>query len=300
MSVRSNDDSWDLSSSVGSTATMVAASRALASSADAPLIDDPYAEPLVRAVGMPFFTKLLDGEVPAEHPDYDVESSANHMAVRTRFYDDVFLDAARAGVRQAVILAAGLDTRAYRLPWANGTTVFELDLPKVLAFKTETLTELGAEPTAVHRPIAVDLRDDWPKALRDAGFDATQPTVWSAEGLLVYLPPAAQDALLDNITTLSAPGSRMAADCVPDMSVFATQAAANPEAWDRMEISINDLIYHGDRNHAPDYLAERGWTVGAKTIVELHRIHGLSYPEGEMFEAFADVTYLNAEFTGRG
>lgn len=294
MAVRSGNDSWDLSSSVGATATMVAASRALASVADDPIINDPFADPLVRAVGMPFFTKMLDGT----SEDDDTESGANHMAVRTRFYDDVFLNAARAGVRQAVILAAGLDTRAYRLPWSQGTTVFELDLPKVLAFKTETLTELGAEPTARHRPIAIDLRDNWPAALRDAGFDPSVPTVWSAEGLLVYLPSEAQDALLDNITALSASGSRFAADFVPDMSIFAAVAEAHPEQWERSEISINDLIYHGHRNHVPDYLSQRGWAVSGKTIVDLHRLHGLTYPAGELFDAFADVTYVDAEFAG--
>ena len=122
----------------------------------------------------------------------------------------MFTDAAAAGVRQAVILAAGLDARAYRLPWPDGTTVYELDQPEVIAFKTDTLAELGAEPKADRRTIAIDLRDDWPKALLDNGFDPTQPTAWIAEGLLIYLPPEAQDLLFDRINELSAPGSRVA------------------------------------------------------------------------------------------
>ncbi len=143
------------------------------------------------------------------------------MAVRTRFFDYFFLDAAEAGVRQAVILASGLDTRAYRLPWPAGTVVYEIDQPEVIEFKTRTLADLGATPTADRRTVGVDLRDDWPAALRDSGFDTTQPTAWSAEGLLAYLPPDAQDRLFDNITALSA----AAAGWVP--ATYRTSATAS-------------------------------------------------------------------------
>ena len=111
-----------------------------------------------------------------------------------------------------MILASGLDTRAYRLPWPADTVVFEIDQPEVIAFKSRTLAELGAEPTAERRTVAIDLREDWPSALQAAGFDPTQPTAWIAEGLLIYLPPDAQDRLFDDITALSAPGSRIATE----------------------------------------------------------------------------------------
>jgi methyltransferase (TIGR00027 family) len=209
---RTDADSWDLASSVGATATMVAAARALASREDSAIIDDPFAEPLVRAVGIDFFIKLVDGSIDLAAVDDDGSARllTDVMAVRTRFFDDFFLDATKAGVRQAVILASGLDSRAYRLPWPAGTVVFEIDQPKVIEFKSQSLADLGASPTADRRTVSVDLRDDWPAALRAAGFDDTAPTAWSAEGLLVYLPPDAQDRLLDNITELSAPGSRLA------------------------------------------------------------------------------------------
>ena len=132
-------------------------------------------------------------------------SNIDEMAVRTRFFDDFFIDAGKAGIRQAVILASGLDSRAYRLPWSEGTVVYEIDQPEVIEFKTSTLAGLGAAPTAELRTVAIDLRDDWPAALRAKGFDASQPTAWSAEGLLPYLPADAQDRLFDNITALSAP-----------------------------------------------------------------------------------------------
>ncbi len=174
MSLRTDSDSWDLATSVGATATMVAAQRALSSAAG--LIDDPFAAPLVRAVGIDVYTRLVNGEIPVtEEHEFDPNRMAQGMAVRTRFYDQHFLDATRSGIRQAVILAAGLDARAYRLPWPEGTVVYEVDLPDVIEFKTSTLSKLGAEPTAERRTVAVDLRDDWPAALAAAGFDQPGP-----------------------------------------------------------------------------------------------------------------------------
>jgi len=197
---RTDDDTWDLASSVGATATMVASARAMASKVDSPLIDDPYAEPLVRAVGLELFTKLATGELsPADLEDDSdgapagVQRMTDNMAVRTKFFDEFFIEATRSGIRQAVILASGLDARAYRLPWPDGTTVYEIDQPQVIEFKSRTLAQLGAKPTAHRRAVAVDLRDDWPTALQAAGFDPGQPSAWSAEGLLGYLPPDAQD-----------------------------------------------------------------------------------------------------------
>lgn len=217
---RTEQDSWDLASSVGATATMVAAARALASAEPDPIINDPLAAPLVRAVGLSFFTRLIDGDiclqVGSEAGDEadkcserDLRMETDSIAVRTRFFDEFFLDAARDGIRQSVILAAGLDARPYRLPWPKGTVVYEVDQPQVIEFKSATLSALGVAPAAYRRTVSVDLRDDWPTALRRSGFDASKPTSWSAEDLLMYLPPEAQDRLFDNITTLSAPGSKL-------------------------------------------------------------------------------------------
>src|SRR3984957_9974359 len=204
---RTDDDTWDLASSVGATATMVAAARAMASKAERPLINDPYAEPLVRAVGLDLFTRLATGELnPADLEDDSdgapagVQRMTDNMAVRTKFFDEFFFDATNAGIRQAVILASGLDARAYRLPWPDGTTVYEIDQQQVIEFKSRTLAELGAEPTALRRAVAIDLRDDWPAALKAAGCDPQPPRAGSAEGLVGHLPPDAQDRLLDNIT----------------------------------------------------------------------------------------------------
>jgi methyltransferase (TIGR00027 family) len=182
---RTDSDRWDLATSVGATATMVAAQRALSS--DEKLIDDPYAAPLVRAVGIDVYVRLVNGEIPVgEDSEFDPQRMAEGMACRTRFYDQFFLGAAQSGVAQAVILASGLDARAYRLPWPAGTVVYEVDMPEVIEFKTLTLSDLGAEPTAERRTVAVDLRDDWATALQAAGFDPKAPSAWSAEGWCTY------------------------------------------------------------------------------------------------------------------
>jgi methyltransferase (TIGR00027 family) len=293
---RTDRDRWDLATSVGATATMVAAQRAL--STDEKLIDDPYAAPLVRAVGIDVYVRLVNGQIPVgEESEFDPQRMARGMACRTRFYDRYFLDAAQSGIDQVVILASGLDARAYRLPWPTGTVVYEVDMPEVIEFKTLTLSDLGAEPTAGRRTVAIDLRDDWAAALQAAGFDPQAPAAWSAEGLLVYLPDEAQDALFDNITALSAPGSRLAFEFVPDTAVFAD------ERWrahhDRMselgfEIDFNDLVYHGQRSHILDYLTQRGWRTSSRTVKELHAANGFVYPNDDVAEAFADVTYSSA------
>src|ERR1700746_2445152 len=210
---RTDDDNWDLASSVGATATFVASGRAMATKDPRGLINDPFAEPLVRAVGLDFFTKMMDGELDLDAIENAtperIQAMIHGMSWRTKYFDDYFVDATETGVRQAVILASGLDARAYRLPWPPGTVVYEIDQPKVIEFKTHTLADLGAAPTADRRAVGIDLRDDWPAALRNSGFDTTQPAAWIAEGLLGYLPPDAQDRLFDNITALSVSGSRL-------------------------------------------------------------------------------------------
>ena len=146
---RTDDDTWDLATSVGATATMVAAGRARATKGR--LIDDPFAEPLVRAVGVDFFTRWAAGELDAAEVDipghpWGMQPMTDLLAVRTGFIDAFLVDAAAAGIRQAVILASGLDARGYRLTWPAGMTLFEVDQPRVIEFKTATLAALGAGP----------------------------------------------------------------------------------------------------------------------------------------------------------
>jgi len=226
---RTDGDTWDLASSVGATATMVAAARAMASKTEHPLINDPFAEPLVRAVGLDLFTRLATGELtPADLEDdgdgapAGVQRMTDNMAVRTKFFDEFFIEATNAGIKQAVILASGLDARAYRLPWPAGTTVYEIDQPQVIEFKSRTLAELGAQPTAHRRAVAIDLRNDWPTALRAAGFDPHQPTAWSAEGCSAICRPKPRTAC----STPSPSSARRAAASRPKVA-----PTAIPRMW---------------------------------------------------------------------
>ncbi|TDW22599.1 SAM-dependent methyltransferase [Kribbella kalugense] len=296
-STRHDGDTWDLASSVGSTATMAAAARAIATRTDPRLFDDPFAEPLVRAVGIELLTQLASGELP---PGDLVEQVWIDVAkIRGKFYDEFFLDATDAGITQVVILASGLDSRAYRLPWPTGTVVFELDQPEVIEFKTRALAELGSAPTADRRVAAVDLRDDWPAVLRAAGFDPSQPTAWSAEGLLGYLPPEAQDNLLDTITELSAPGSRLATESKPNLRPGDEDRTKErldrlSERWraESFDSDMTRLRYFGERNEAAPYLVDRGWTLSGSTIRDLLAANDLaSLSDDEM--RMGDMRYVS-------
>jgi methyltransferase (TIGR00027 family) len=299
---RTDQDSWDLASSVGATATMVAAARALASESTNPIINDPFAAPLVRAVGLDFFRRLVDGEV-GESEDYqgsgkDLALETDSIAVRTRFFDDFFLNAGRDGIRQAVILAAGLDARAYRLSWPPGSVVYEVDQPQVVEFKSTTMSKLGAAPTAERRTVSIDLREDWPAALRQGGFDVTQPTSWSAEGLLMYLPPDAQDRLFDNITELSAPGSRLATEYHPDTAdtTMSQRAQEFNDRWAKVgcDIDLSGLFFDGERNNVVDYLTGRGWQIAARPRRELFADYGLQFHDDEAMAQFRNIVAVTA------
>jgi methyltransferase (TIGR00027 family) len=295
---RTDGDSWGPGSSVGATATMVAASRALASQGPDALLNDPHADPLVRAVGLNAFVRMIDGEITAEDdPMLRREALNEQIAVRTRFFDDFFTGATSAGIRQAVILASGLDTRAYRLGWPEGMVVYEIDQPQVIDFKTRTLADLGVTPTADRRPIGLDLRNDWPTALREHGFDPSQPTAWIAEGLLVYLPPEAQDRLFDDITALSAPGSRVATEHFPDPSAFSGERGDQlSRRWSRLgfDLNMSELIFHGERSTVVNYLGRHGWDVTARTAREMYAHNGFEFPEDELSAMLGDMSYIAA------
>jgi methyltransferase (TIGR00027 family) len=292
---RTDNDTWDLASSVGATATAVAASRAMASQNPDALLNDPWADPLVRAVGIDTFVKLIDGETGhTGDPLLNRRAMSEQITVRTRFFDDFFVQAGESGIRQAVILASGLDTRAYRLPWLADTKVFEIDQPQVIAFKTRTLADLGAEPTAERTTVAIDLREDWPAALVEAGFDPKLPTAWSAEGLLVYLPPDAQDRLFDNIVALSAPGSRIATEHMDLRDIPADWADRLTERSRRIGSNINlaELFYSGDRNPAADYLKDHGWHIDVQTTSQIYAANGFELPDDELASFGAGSGYL--------
>lgn len=280
--MRSEGDTWDITTSVGSTALFVATARALEAQKPDPLAVDPYAEIFCRAVGGSW-ADVLDGKAP----DHQLKSTdfgehfVNFQGARTKYFDAYFRRAAEAGVRQVVILAAGLDSRAYRLDWPAGTTIFELDRPQVLDFKREVLTGLGAQPRAERREIAVDLREDWPQALRDSGFDPAEPSAWIAEGLLIYLPASAQEQLFTGIDSLAGPGSHVAVEDGAPMNAdafedaLAEERAATTNGDERV---FFQLVYNEQHAPATDWLGRHGWNAVGTPLADYLREVGRPVP----------------------
>jgi methyltransferase (TIGR00027 family) len=258
---------------------MIAVARALATRAG--LINDPFAEPLVRAAGVDFFARVASGELAISElgASSGFALLTDLFAVRTRFFDNFFADAGRTGIRQAVILASGLDTRPYRLWWPAGTTVYEIDQPPVIEFKTQTLRGLRATPAADRRALGIDLRGDWPEALRRVGFDPTEPTAWIAEGLFIgFLPPDAQDRLIADATALSAAGSRLAADYLPSRSQpLAGQEQVLADRWRPygFEVDLAELTFPGAYQDAAESLAVLGWETVGTDLADLFAATGL-------------------------
>ena len=285
--LRSNDDTWDIATSVGSTAVMVAAARARETESADPLIVDPFARVLVDGAGTGMWETFIDESVTERIKAADPEAAAifenmlGYQAVRTHFFDAFFTDAANSGIRQVVILASGLDARAYRLKWPAGTVVFEIDQPKVLEYKSQTLATHGATATATLREVAIDLRQDWPTALRAAGFDPTAPTAWLAEGLLMYLPAEAQDTLFTEITALSAPGSRVSAEAIGHRDEERREQMRM--RWEKMAdeiglerpVDISDLTYNDShRADLTEWLGVHGWIAsGRKSTDEMRSLN---------------------------
>jgi len=276
--VRRGDDTWDPATGVGMTATFGAAARAVATNKG--LINDPFAEPLVRAAGVQYFAQVVQNEVYGDGGgDPVVTGLMDILATHTRFLDEFLVRAGRVGIRQTVILASGLDTRPYRLWWPPGTTVYEIDQPEVMDFKTRVLRGLGAKLSANRCAIGIDLRQDWLGALRRVGFDDTQPTVWIAEQLLVgYLPPEAQNRLLDGVTAVSAAGSRFAADHMPTWTSSQLEAGrAFVDDWRQhgLDVGLAGLTYPGEYRNVPEYLEAKGWETVESNVAELFAATGV-------------------------
>jgi methyltransferase (TIGR00027 family) len=306
--LRTDDDTWDIATSVGTTAVMVAAARAAESRRDDRLINDPYAEILIAGASTGSWEYMLDESIAAKLEQIDADAAKifvqmrTYQAVRTHFFDAFFAEVAAAGVRQVVILASGLDSRAYRLDWPAGTTVFEIDQPMVLDYKSATLASHGVQPTALRREVPIDLRFDWPAALRDKGFDPTRPTAWLAEGLLMYLPADAQDRLFDQVTEHSAIGSRIAVETVgrhaPERRAEMRERFERIRAQLGLEESVDvaDLMYDDpDRADVAAWFDDHGWR--ATAVHSLDAQGRLGRPvEVEVQDKDAFSTFVTAEF----
>jgi methyltransferase (TIGR00027 family) len=281
--MRTEGDNWDITTSVGSTALFVATARALEAQKPDPLAVDPFAEVFCRAVGGNA-ADVLDGKDP-EHrlktSDFG-EIFVNFQGARTRYFDDYFRQVVGAGIRQVVILAAGLDSRAYRLSWPDGTTIFELDRPQVLDFKRQVLAEQGAVPNAERREVAVDLREDWQHVLRSNGFDPAKPSAWIAEGLLIYLQATSQQQLFAGIDALAAPGSHVAVEDGAPMPSGDYQAAVREEraaVGKAAQHMFYQLVYNEQNAAAGQWFGEHGWTAESTPLVDYLSEVGRPVPE---------------------
>jgi methyltransferase (TIGR00027 family) len=259
---------------VAGTGLLVAAIRAKESTREDALFTDPYAEKLAGDTGR----ELLAAAIAEAG-----ESSMVQIVVRTRFLDDALLRAVRSAP-QVVILAAGMDARAYRLPWPDGTAVYELDQPAVIAAKNDVLAD--DEPRCRRVAVGVDLADDWPTALTAAGFDPHTPTVWLIEGLLQYLDEDAVRTLFDRVNSLSAPESTLVYDIVgktllesPMMASLVKAMAERGSPW----------LFGTDE---PGELAERhGWSA---TVTDIAK------PGNEWGRWFAPATPMDVPGVPRG
>ncbi|ORV18478.1 class I SAM-dependent methyltransferase [Mycobacterium celatum] len=294
--IRSDDDEWDIVSSVGYTALLVAGWRAVHATSPDPLVRDDYAKLFVTASGDPYLTGVM-----ANPPTSETATAFPRLyGVQSRFFDEFFVAATGSGIRQAVIVAAGLDSRAYRLGWPSGTTVFEVDRPKVLEFKSRVLAEQAAEPAAHRVEVAADLREDWPIALRAAGFAPDKPTAWSLEGLLPYLTGQAQDALFARIDQLSAPASRIAigalGSCL-DQDRLSALEAAYPGLNMSGDVDFSALTYDEKTKTKPaQWLTDRGWNVDpVRNTLQLQAGYGRTPPEVDaQIDAIMHSEYVTA------
>ena len=293
-SLRSDDDHWDIVSSVGYTALLVAGWRALHALSAQPLVRDEYAKLFIAASQDPYLAGVLANPGTTE----DETAFPRLYGVQTRFFDDFFSFAGEAGIRQAVIVAAGLDSRTYRLEWPDGTTVFEVDLPKVLEFKARVLEERGATPKARRIEVAADLRTDWPTPLKAAGFDPRSPSAWSVEGVLPYLTEDAQDALFARISELCAPGSRVAVGALGsrlDREQLAALEADHPGVNMSGDVDFSALTYEPKSDPA-EWLTAHGWAVQpVRNTLELQAGYGMTPPDVDVkIDRFMRSQYITA------
>jgi methyltransferase (TIGR00027 family) len=277
---------------VSATAVIVAAARAIETNHRHSLVSDAYAEHFVRAAPNSAVFPLRIEDVPNGDDDAVWGRGGRYFGLRTRVFDDYFTSAAAAGVRQFVLLGAGLDSRALRLPWPAKSEVYEIDQTDMIAFKIRVLDALGAVPAArVHR-VSADLREDWFGVLREAGFSPKQPTAWLAEGLLPYLPAATETALFDMIDTHSAPGSRVAFEFMRDQHTERIRDdAIYRDTEEKMGVHLSGLFDADVRPDSVGRLSGAGWELQDKSVFEFAAEYGRG-PEADVVDAIASARWV--------
>jgi methyltransferase (TIGR00027 family) len=264
---------------VGLTAIGVAAIRAAESARPDRLFEDPYAAGFARAAGDDWRPRPLAPPTEDEDAERRRRGLTAWITVRTRFLDDVMLDACAHSCRQVVILGAGLDSRAFRLDWPEGTRLWELDLADVIEFKERVIRSEGWQPRCARTTVPVDLSEDWGEPLLQAGFDASAPVAWLAEGLLAYLSAEVRDALVSRTARLSVTGSRMGLTLAPSERLAAWRKAHR----DRDAVRGDYVALW--RSTAPDdptgWLAAHGWRAALYDVAERSAAYGR--PLGDSF-----------------
>jgi methyltransferase (TIGR00027 family) len=242
---------------LGSTARWTAGVRAREGLREDCLFNDPWAAALAGAEGMEW----------AEHRSGDNGAS---IAIRTRFFDDCLQRVTgEQAIRQVVLMAAGLDTRAFRLSWPAQTRLFELDQPQVLKYKEQVLNSTGAQPASERLTIEVDLTGPWTETLTRAGFDPQQPSAWLLEGFLVYLPNESITRILDEVTSLAAPGSWLGFDII-NSDMLTSQ-------WTRQWVETlahAGVPWIGTMDDPIDFMERRGWEATSTQAGEKDADHG--------------------------
>ncbi len=254
---------------VGKTALGVALIRARESRREDRLFDDPYAQAFVDAAPGGY-----GGEAGSARLAEVRRGFSAYGVIRTRFYDDYLRAAATRGCRQVVLLAAGLDTRAFRLAWPAGTRLFELDLPDVLAFKEAVLAARGAVPGCERVTVAADLRSGWQARLAGAGFEPASPTAWLAEGLMIYLTSGEASRLLTVVGDLSAPRSRLAFGHGPSAGRTLVARARKVAGMG----GYPSLWRGGLGDGARDWLTGQGWRTRFHDLVTVAMYYGRPVP----------------------
>ncbi|WP_432149628.1 class I SAM-dependent methyltransferase [Streptomyces sp. bgisy029] len=281
---------------VGVTALLVAAARAIETHRPDSLAQDVYAEHFVLAAPASKGWPVRPREVPDGDRDPLWGRFARYFGLRTRVLDDFLLRSVHAeDVRQVVLLGAGLDARAYRLDWPAGCVIFEIDRQEVLAFKHQVLDGLSALPKAARVPVPMDLRDDWAGALPGAGFDPSAPSVWLVEGLLFYLPPAAETYLIDTVDRLSAGGSALAFEVKLEKDLLAYRdSPLYTSTRERIGIDLLSLFDLAPRPDSAGRLADQGWSTAVHTPFDFTHRHGRG-PLPEENDALAGNRWVFAD-----
>lgn len=267
-------------------AVLVAAARARASRLTPHASGDKLAATLVNAVGIDAYRRFADDAITAVEVGSEafaqLQSLTDRMAVRTAFYDAAVLGQFTQATDQVVVLGAGFDTRAHRLPWERGVVVYEIDQPATLSFKRWVLADQAKPDLASAIDVPADLTQNWIQPLLEAGFDHRRPTIWVAEGVLSYLSESAKRLLVAGLTSITVAGSTFCCDASLTRGCCETEQP--PPTWD-VTVANHELVMstaiqdEGSQQPIEEMLSIAGWQTETYSIDKLCRRFNLAAPQ---------------------